>query len=266
MKIAIVDMTGEAGDVRLAAIAGAVQAQQSDYAYVWQSAPVPIRAVKDVSNIGGDETPCYILKDSDQADALGYHDTDDKGRPFARVFAGVILGNGGNWYDDGNSVSVCISHEVLETVGDPYANWWADSRHGFQRAIELCDFVESQWYSSGGIAVSNFMGPRYFSLASEGPYDYMGNVKHLDGNPAPGDYEIRRSPGGSSYPVFGEQYPEWKKILKAHPSSRTSKRLELSSLCSILGSMPEDSVTNLRKLGQYYLQHKAHRALKDDGT
>lgn len=262
MRVVLVDMTGQAGEIRLSAIADALAMQAGDYAFMWQAQAVAVRAAKDPSEVQPDESPLYLLQDADQAGALGYHDTDTSGRPLAKVFVGPVLANGGTWTDDANSVSVTCSHEFLEAIGDPYANWWADSAKGFQRAIELCDFVESQGYASpNGIYVSNFVGPRYFSLASAGPYDFMGAVSILDGDPGPGNYEIRRMPGGDAYPVFGDAYPEWKKPIKALPGSRVSRRLKLEELCGIQGVTSSVDRDALRTLARYHMRHKYR---KDD--
>src|SRR5690348_14351978 len=41
----------------------------------------------------------HFLDDADQAGALGYHDVDPDGRPYARVFVGTILDSGGTLAD-----------------------------------------------------------------------------------------------------------------------------------------------------------------------
>jgi hypothetical protein len=69
-----------------------------------------------------------LLDDADAADALGYHDLDATGRPYARVFVDPILDNGGAWLRGATSVSATVSHEVCELVGDPTANHWVETR------------------------------------------------------------------------------------------------------------------------------------------
>ena len=74
---------------------------------------------------------------------------------------------------------------------------------------------------NGGIAVSNFIGPRWFSNGA-GPYDYLGNLK-APWQMTPGGYLIKRNAGVVTQ-VFGESYPDWKRDGKNHGASRTKRR------------------------------------------
>jgi len=56
-----------------------------------------------------------VLDDTDQAGALGYHDTTPDGLPMGKVFAKTDLDNHLSW-------SVTVSHELLEMLGDPDVN------------------------------------------------------------------------------------------------------------------------------------------------
>ena len=56
-----------------------------------------------------------LLDDSDQANALGYHDMTTEGLPIGKVFAGSDLKAGTSW-------TVTASHELLEMLGDPNIN------------------------------------------------------------------------------------------------------------------------------------------------
>jgi hypothetical protein len=114
----------------------------------------------------------YILNDSDEPGALGYHDTDEHNNPLGKVFAKTDV-------DNGLSVSVTMSHEILEMIGD----FWC--RGGYQvnpstwAASEVCDPPEAdQWgYMIDGVLVSDFVTPEYFITGSDGPYDYMEHIR-----------------------------------------------------------------------------------------
>ena len=56
-----------------------------------------------------------ILDDSDQADALGYHELTAAGLPLGKVFAGSDIADGASW-------QVTASHELLEMLIDPQIN------------------------------------------------------------------------------------------------------------------------------------------------
>jgi hypothetical protein len=119
-----------------------------------------------------------ILDDSDQADALGYHDQTPTGQPLGKCFAKSTMQDGESW-------TVCASHELLEMLGDPDINlgaqvgnlWWA---------YEVCDPAEDDSYgykitlpgSATEILVSDFVLPSWFqSFDSPGQkYDFQGHI------------------------------------------------------------------------------------------
>lgn len=184
----------------------------------------------DVSQV----TPCYIIDVPDVEGALGYHDTDDNGNPFIKVFVNPILDNGGNIMTDSNSLSSCISHEACETFQDAGANLWADGPQGFDYARELCDPVESDYYIIDNVAVSNFVYDAYFqpkyAKRAGIKYDYLSKLS------APltmtsGGYLIQRTEPGQVTNIFasrrgsvhidhgivltyGPTFPAWKRPYK----------------------------------------------------
>ncbi len=179
---------------------------------------------------GIDFVPRLVFFDTpDVANAAGYHDLGPDGLPYAKVFVGEILDGGGftltDSSDDGNSVSVCASHEALEILGDPSADDWRIGPplpEGDQYALELSDPVQSQSYpiktNWGLVSVSNFVTPAYFGgQVTDRQYDHL---KQLPGpwTTAPGGYLIIRSRSGNVSNVFGSS----KHI--PHPASRFSWR------------------------------------------
>lgn len=111
-----------------------------------------------------------INNHSDVDGALGYHDTQPNGLPYARIFAGDDLKYGA-------SVPVTITHELAEMLGDPGAS--ATVQVGFRfYARELCDAVEAdeQAIAIDGVPCSNFVLPPYFRRGSAGPWDYQKNL------------------------------------------------------------------------------------------
>ena len=138
-----------------------------------------------------------VLDNADQAGALGYHSTDDRGRPYARVFVQTAQ-------EYGVEPSTTFSHEVLETYGDPDVSQWADTGHGYQVPVEVCDAVEGDSYAINGVQVSNFLTPVWFGENSNGPRDFMMKTP----GPfelAPGGYTVRQYSSGKVDQVFGER-------------------------------------------------------------
>lgn len=106
-----------------------------------------------------------IFDDADQAGALGYHDLTAAGLPLGKVFARTTI-------DDGQSWTVCLSHELLEMLGDPNINLCAfDEQNRRLYAYEVCDAVEADQlgYKIGDVLVSDFVLPGWFEPLNISP-------------------------------------------------------------------------------------------------
>ena len=216
--------TSAADYERIDAIEHAVGIQLRDLAdawgqYVWQ--------VVDDANLTGFKIA--LLEDADEASALGYHDLGPDGMPYARVFLGPILDDGGTWLLGSDSVAATVSHEACEMIGDPTANHWAQTRRGALVAQELCDPVESLAYrielrDGRRVSVSDFVYPDWFN-----PFAAPGaQLDHMDvlGRPfeiAEDGYVIRKTPGGIRN-VYGRRYPRWRQATKRAQGARTFAR------------------------------------------
>lgn len=141
-------------------------------------------------------------------DALAYHTVDSLGRPMLKLGWNAIRAAGGTMIKGGVSLSSAMSHEAIETRVNPFVRGWEDMNDGVTEvAREACDPVESDSYEVDGVAMSNFVGPRWFS-DSEGPYDFMGTCKApftMSSNG--GGYMVLRTggPAGETKEVFGDK-------------------------------------------------------------
>lgn len=131
----------------------------------------------------------YILDDTDQAGALGYHDLTDAGMPIAKIFAKTDQENKLSW-------TVTMSHELLEMLADPYIQncvFDQDSNTtGNLYAMEVCDAVEddSFGYMVGDVLVSDFVLPAWFEgfrSANSTKFDFK-NIVHAPFALATGGY------------------------------------------------------------------------------
>jgi hypothetical protein len=121
-----------------------------------------------------------LLDDSDQANALGYHDLTSEGLPIGKVFATSDLKAGTSW-------TVTASHELLEMLGDPNINLTVfvqnSTTAGMLYAYEVCDACEDDGlgYSIDNILVSDFVYPAWFeSFRTEGSTQFdRGNKIQL---------------------------------------------------------------------------------------
>ncbi|HEY6476829.1 MAG TPA: hypothetical protein VI456_09635 [Polyangia bacterium] len=108
------------------------------------------------------------LDDSDQADALAYHDLTDEGLPLSKVFVKTIQA-------DGASLTVAATHELCEMAVDPTINLAAQDQSGTFWAYECADPVEDDQYGYdiNDIRVTDFLLPSWFGYkSSKGPYDF----------------------------------------------------------------------------------------------
>ena len=146
-----------------------------------------------------------ILDDSDQADALGYHELTAQGLPLGKAFAASDIQAGTSW-------TITCSHELLEMLVDPDINTVAeqDNADGSINfyAKEVCDAVEadSLGYQIGVpgpagsriISVSDFVLPAWFGSGA-GPMDFLGQVSAAFQLAAGGYISLLKVPGGTGW-------------------------------------------------------------------
>jgi hypothetical protein len=209
--------------IPMADIAGAITRQLEDFAKAWGEVTWAL-----VDELHSQGFAIVLFDTSDQAGALAYHDMTPKGAPYASVFCKTILDNDGTWAKGANSVSAATSHEVVELLGDPACNRYADDFAGYEYALETADPTEGDSYDIDGIAVSNFVHPDYFNpFAKAGKgvkLDHMGLIKK--------PFEVRkdgyvmRHKGAKDATVWGDEYPGWRKAMKtaAHAHTRANAR------------------------------------------
>ena len=119
-----------------------------------------------------------ILDDSDQANALGYHDLTSDGLPLGKVFAGSDMKLGSSW-------TVTASHELLEMLGDPDINLTAfvqiSDTAGTLYAYEVCDACEADHYGYkiDGVDVSDFVFPAWFESFRKSKSTQFDQKKHI---------------------------------------------------------------------------------------
>lgn len=187
----------------------------------------------------------YIIDEPDIDGALGYHDEDEDGRPYIKVFVDPTLDHGGAVLTGADAVSVTLSHEVLELVGDSPANKWVDGPDGRDYAYELCDAVEGDVYDVDGVSVSNFVLPAFFDpRAEEGSrMDHLFKLTRPF-TMTPGGYQIVRTEPGrvgqvfartgaqcavaltdSVHFLFGPDVPEWRRQGKVEKYRKLGRRL-----------------------------------------
>lgn len=221
----------------------AIQLQVNrDFLPAWNMRAATVQFFASKAAVAKNDWCISILDNSTQAGALGYHtiEADDEIDGF--IFAKPVLDNKGVvLYDaaepQNTSVSSVLSHEVLEALGDPYANQYCD---GFEvkatdgkiyseYAVEVCDAVENNSYmvsvNNIDISVSNFVYPNYFrpeATAADAPFDQMRKLARPFSMTEGGYLVVRQS--GAVQQIFAEKMPTWKQDMKKGGFSRPGKR------------------------------------------
>ena len=213
--------------------------------------------VADKDNLASGEIVCAIMDAMpDVPQAVAYHSVDGQACPF------IVVGrvNCASIMDGPSSISNALAHELVETIGDPGCNRWADEGDGVEHAFELADATQADSYKIGNVSVSNFLLPSYFVPGGHAPYSYLGIVGDdpIPGTfaTATGGYQILRSPGTGEHDVFAKR-PFVNGVLtpesadrKKHPLSRTHKRgvrLGEPSQCKEMPKYNEDCFSCLSR-------------------
>jgi hypothetical protein len=155
----------------VAAMTAAVQSQlDGPFQDAWEdTAPLTIDTPPDRAVV------LSIEQTSDVPGALGYHDKDANGIPYAKIFV-----------DDsataGVALSSVLSHEILELMVDRFVDAVVlldnGDGTGTLYALEDCDPVEADFYTdANGVQLSNCVTPAWFDRKNTaGPFDLAGNL------------------------------------------------------------------------------------------
>lgn len=193
-----------------------------DVSPAWSTAAVPVTFAGRRARPRAGDWVITIIDDADTSGDLAWHDEARGGVIFGRVFAKPCLENLGA--DPLKSVASTLSHEAIETMLDPNCTYWAASGQGFLIAREACDPVQGFAYRIGRVSVSDFVYPAYFdSQARAGArLDHMRKLAQPFGLTKGGYFMQRR--GARVVDKEGEEYPGWRRKVRAVPGSRSSRR------------------------------------------
>ncbi|ORV81520.1 hypothetical protein AWC11_27210 [Mycobacterium interjectum] len=230
MLIAIINQSKLVSNADAAAMTQAIAKQvRMDVAPLWDRAAAAVifyAHAKDVPPAAHGIALVDTIKDQ-PAGVLGYHTEDRGGKLWGVVAAKPELDNGGTATKGDWSVSSVLSHEVLEMFIDPNCNLWANDGRGKAYSFEVCDPVEAPTYAVDGVSVSNFVTPAWFDPLSNqatAQYDKLGKL-HAPFSILKGGYVVFEA-AGAEHQEFGDEFPDWRKDMKAGKFARTRRRLE----------------------------------------
>ena len=161
-----------------------------------------------------------FLDDSDQADALAYHDLTNEGLPISKVFVKTILA-------DKASLSVGATHEICEMAVDPWLNSAYQDPQGVFWAGEVCDPVEDDQYGYqiGAILVTDFVTPNWFAHQhAQAQIDLKGHANAAF-QVLSGGYAQKFDPQTGWQQITGSKAMRSMRVAHAAPGSRRERRV-----------------------------------------
>jgi hypothetical protein len=228
MLIAILNQSTLISDADASAMTQAVATQvRMDAAPLWDRAPAAVVFYTDPGAVPAAAHGIALVDtiQNQPQGVLGFHTEDQGGKLWGVVAVKPELDNGeqattGDW-----SVSCVLSHEVLEMFVDPNCNLWANDGKGSAYSFEVCDPVEAPTYTVSGISVSNFVTPSWFDplAPATAQFDKLGQLNAAF-SILKGGYVVYES-AGKEQQKYGDEFPDWRKEMKAGPLARTRRRL-----------------------------------------
>lgn len=198
------------------------------------------RVGASLSDVAPGEWVMAFWTHPDVANALGYHDTAPNGCPVMHVFPAL---------DIPLNLGLTASHELFEALADADCSCSEVGDDGVVRAREPGDPCEREFYkytcAAGRVLrVSDFVLPRYFAPAANGPgkLDFMGRVA-TPYEILSGGYQIVFDPaaGGWTEQTNGPKRP-YRAALEAlgwtRRHRREAKRVRAASAASAASEAP----------------------------
>lgn len=208
--IAITSSAKHLSSADAARIVAACSTQLSrDVAPAWGLVPNACELVADPKSIPAGTPTIAIVDVCDDPEALAYHLESTTGAISGIVGVDTILADGGTILEGGVSVSGALSHELCETVKDPFCDAYVLAPDGRLYALELCDPVQDESYAIDGVAVSNFVGAHWFDDQPPpgAKFDFLGSL-HRPFSLSRGGYAVVMH--ASRTTQIGGMRPSWK--------------------------------------------------------
>ncbi len=168
--IAVVSQTKHLNFSQVQDICDAVDSQLHEDAYPIWGRKTHVHSFQDVRSVPQGYWLALIQDDIHEPGAAGFH-TDEHNQP--KIFVQY----------SGDSTSVTLSHECVETIPDPFGNRLIPVNHpelGPIRILcEIADPPEAVFYDKKGIKVSDFIKPEWYdSFKTDGmTYSFTGACK-----------------------------------------------------------------------------------------
>jgi hypothetical protein len=163
LQIAVINESTAIGDANVEAMVPAFSEQwNKDLLPIWGVESATLTFTPKSKRPASGAWWMVFLDDSDQADALAYHDLTNEGLPISKVFVKTIK-------SANESLSVGATHEMCEMAVDPWLNSAYQDPEGIFWAGEVADPVEDDQYGYkiGEVLVTDFVTPNWFAHEHE---------------------------------------------------------------------------------------------------
>lgn len=210
--IAIVDVDVGIAPAELARAASALQRQVLEHFFPCWGVSATVRAAATSGPSHDGDWVLELRRTPTVAGALGVHQVTATGMPLMFDFPLLDAQDGVPW-------TVTASHEILETLADPWLRRGAQDDDGAWWAIEVCDAVEADTYVIDGVVVSNFCLPAWGeppSTRSDVRYDHLGLCRR--------PWEVRE---GGYAQRFDARANAWSQVGHMRPARRALHDLGL---------------------------------------
>ena len=220
LQIAIINESTAAADAAIQGMIPAFSTQwNTDLNAVWGVGAAQFTFSPKTSTPAAGAWWVVFLDNSDQANALAYHDLTNEGLPISKVFVKTIEA-------DKASLTVGASHEICEMAVDPWLNSAYQDSQGVFWAGEVCDPVEDDQYgyTIGATLVTDFVTPNWFGHEhAQGPIDRQGHAQSAF-SVLTGGYAQKWDPQKGWQQVTGALAMRSSRLAHAPPGSRRERR------------------------------------------
>lgn len=216
--IVIVDSDTGISPAEITRAAAALQCQVLEHFFPAWGVSAPVRAAASSGPPGSDDWVLELRRTPTLEGALGVHQVTQSGKPLMFDFPLLDAQDSVPW-------TVTASHEILETLADPWLRRGVQDDNGTWWAVEVCDAVESDSYDIDGVRVSNFCLPAWGEppAAKDGVrYDYLGLCRQ-PWEVRTGGYAQRYDPVARTWQQVGQMRPA-RKALHALRMGRVARR------------------------------------------
>ena len=203
--IAIVDVDTGIAPAELARAASALQRQVLEHFFPCWGVSATVRAAALSGPARAGDWVLELRRTPTLEGALGVHQVTPSGTPLMFDFPLLDAQDGVPW-------TVTASHEILETLADPWLRRGVQDDDGTWWAVEICDAVEADTYAIDGVSVSNFCLPAWGeppSATSAARYDHLGLCRR--------PWEVRE---GGYAQRYDSDTRTWQQVGQMRPSRR----------------------------------------------